>query len=260
MPDCWLEVSTHPEGPATPSRFSVVFSRSWNRCSVGTQIPRCTACLTCRALPILIYKFRPKVAPPPPQSKFQRTLVPRIVSISRSSAARPCSSSVLRSTSHRSAFCTSQRLTFSSTYFYQRDERALPGNLHSRTFLFCPLPPSHSIFSLIHLSIPFQRVCPQANRTTIGRAHWWALDWQHISLFIAPFPLITRICISSATSVTTNIRTPGTKNTLDHSLVVSTPALCSGGPGFKSRCDINFSNWAFRRFLHSLLTSAGTVH
>jgi hypothetical protein len=44
------------------------------------------------------------------------------------------------STSHHSIFSTSERLTFSSIYFYQKDERALPGDLQSRTYLPLPLP------------------------------------------------------------------------------------------------------------------------
>jgi hypothetical protein len=39
------------------------------------------------------------------------------------------------STFHRSTFYTSENLTFSSTYPYQKDDRALPGDLHSHKFI-----------------------------------------------------------------------------------------------------------------------------
>jgi hypothetical protein len=37
-----------------------------------------------------------------------------------------------------STFFTSERLIFSPTYLYQKDKRALPGDLHSRKFSFVP--------------------------------------------------------------------------------------------------------------------------
>jgi hypothetical protein len=46
IPDCWLEVSLHPEGPATGQLdqgfpwFSLVPEQMLS----GTEIPRCTAC------------------------------------------------------------------------------------------------------------------------------------------------------------------------------------------------------------------------
>jgi hypothetical protein len=43
-----------------------------------------------------------------------------------------------RSTSRLSTFSASYRLTFFSPYLYEKDERALPGNLHSQNFIFKP--------------------------------------------------------------------------------------------------------------------------
>jgi hypothetical protein len=45
-PVCWLEVSLHPEGPAT-GQLDHGFPWSQSKCWVGTQIPRCTACFPC---------------------------------------------------------------------------------------------------------------------------------------------------------------------------------------------------------------------
>jgi hypothetical protein len=39
-------------------------------------------------------------------------------------------------TSHRYTFFTSEHLTFTSTHLYQKDEWALPGNLHTPKFMF----------------------------------------------------------------------------------------------------------------------------
>jgi hypothetical protein len=53
-----------------------------------------------------------------------------------------CSKTLLNlshcSTSHRSALYTSGHLTFCLTYLYQKDERALPGNLCNRTLFLSP--------------------------------------------------------------------------------------------------------------------------
>jgi hypothetical protein len=46
MPDCWLEVSLHPEGPAI-GQLDLGFPWSQGKCWVSTKIPRCTACFTC---------------------------------------------------------------------------------------------------------------------------------------------------------------------------------------------------------------------
>jgi hypothetical protein len=50
MSDCWLEVSLHPEGPATgqlDQGFSVVFLCHRANAELVPRIPRCTACFTC---------------------------------------------------------------------------------------------------------------------------------------------------------------------------------------------------------------------
>jgi hypothetical protein len=105
-----------------------------------------------RAFPILTSKSRPKVALKHVNSNIlPNATVQRTVSKFRSNTVRPCS------TSHHSTFSTSERLTVSSTDLFQKDERALSGNLHSRKFI-CPRPvkcsASHyfpSTFSLLSL-------------------------------------------------------------------------------------------------------------
>jgi hypothetical protein len=49
MPDCWLEVSLHSEGPVTDQLDQGFrwFSFVPEQMLTGTQIPRCTACFTC---------------------------------------------------------------------------------------------------------------------------------------------------------------------------------------------------------------------
>jgi hypothetical protein len=49
MPDCWLEVSLHPKvlRPANSIKVFRGFPWSQSKCSICTQIPRCTACFPC---------------------------------------------------------------------------------------------------------------------------------------------------------------------------------------------------------------------
>jgi hypothetical protein len=71
MPDCWLEVSTHPEGPATGQL--VVFLGP--RANAGL-VPKLHVALHAShaALPILTSKFRPSVASLMLESKFHHML------------------------------------------------------------------------------------------------------------------------------------------------------------------------------------------
>jgi hypothetical protein len=124
---------------------------------------------SCADLPILTSKFRPKVPPHPhvnnkisPNAALPRLISKFKISIECSKTLRIFSPS---STYHLSTFSTSERLTFSLTYLYQKDERALPGNLHCCKYMFPPLnvvsvTTLHFIFSLssIHSLIRLQRV------------------------------------------------------------------------------------------------------
>jgi hypothetical protein len=80
MPNCWLQVSLHLEGPATGQLdqgfpwFSSILEQ------VGTQIPRCTALL--------------HVQPPPPPANasikcFSNSALPTLISKSRPYAVKP---------------------------------------------------------------------------------------------------------------------------------------------------------------------------
>jgi hypothetical protein len=60
MPDCSLEVSVHPEGPATGQLDQDFrgFPLSQSKCWVGTQIRPCTACFSCSPPNYNFPKFR----------------------------------------------------------------------------------------------------------------------------------------------------------------------------------------------------------
>jgi hypothetical protein len=57
------------------------------------------------------------------------------------------------STSHRSTLPLSERLTFSSTYVYGKDEWALPGNRHGREFVSSVNMASVTIVPALFLSL-----------------------------------------------------------------------------------------------------------
>jgi hypothetical protein len=97
-----------------------------------SEIPRCTACLSCRPANININIFLMLT------SKLHQY---RCFGVNIK-IPTDCSKTQLNlsscSTSHRFTFFTSELLTFSSTYFYHEDKRALPGNVHSRKFVRFP--------------------------------------------------------------------------------------------------------------------------
>jgi hypothetical protein len=89
-----------------------------------------------------------------------------------------CSKTLLNvsfcSTFHLFTFSTSERLTFSSTYLFQKDERALPGHLHIRKCICFPLKCSVSHYSplsfLSHLSVHPIKYQPQFKRLNLLKA------------------------------------------------------------------------------------------
>ncbi|KDR15427.1 hypothetical protein L798_09131 [Zootermopsis nevadensis] len=60
-----------------------------------------------------------------------------------------CTNALRPSSTHRPTLSISKRLTFSSTYVYQKDEWALPGNLYPPPILFFPLINSGSHFEVL---------------------------------------------------------------------------------------------------------------
>lgn len=81
----------------------------------------------------------------------------------------------VKSTFSLATFSNSVRLAFSSTYVYQMDEWALPGNLDNQKFIYTTPPPlneslsllSHFVFTFIYLFIRFQMTNEQA-RSEVG--------------------------------------------------------------------------------------------
>jgi hypothetical protein len=77
-------------------------------------------------------KISPIVVPPFNIKIIPNTVLPRLMSKFKIpvNAVRPCS------TPHQSTVSTSERLTFSSTCFCQKDERALPENYMAENLSF----------------------------------------------------------------------------------------------------------------------------
>jgi hypothetical protein len=124
-----LASSQYASRRPTLSRFSVVFLGP----GATAELVRKFHVASHGTLPILTSKFRPKVAPSHVNTKISRNAaLPRLMSKFRTPIE--CSKTLLSfshcSTSHLSTFSTSERLTFSSIYLYQKDKWALLGNLH----------------------------------------------------------------------------------------------------------------------------------
>jgi hypothetical protein len=134
MPDCWLKVSTHSEGPATGQLdqgfpwFSSVLEQilSWYPNSTLYCMPLMQPCQH--------QNFRPKVALPPISiSKFlQSAALPRLISKFKIAheRIRPCS------TSHPT-FSTSKRLTFTKPIFARRTSGHCLGTFVAANLTLC---------------------------------------------------------------------------------------------------------------------------
>jgi hypothetical protein len=122
-PDCWLEVSLHPEVPAT-GQLDQGFPSSQSKCWVGTKIPRCTACFSCSPPNINFSKFRHNIALP------------------MSDCISPHYS---RSNIFKIQNWTNPKY---NPRLSQKDQRALPGNLQNCQILFRLPPPPTFLLSL----------------------------------------------------------------------------------------------------------------
>jgi hypothetical protein len=129
MPDLWLQVSLHPEGPVTGQ-----LSRGFLCPRANTDFVH-TFHVGLHALDgefqMLIIKFRPKCSRPNFKSKLHHNAALQTLIKEFTSYAVKLKFFNLLITKP-----TSQRFTLSQTNLYE-DKCALPGNIQSRTFI-CP--------------------------------------------------------------------------------------------------------------------------